>query len=140
MWDPRVSEVSSARCEALRLLAGAHGSVVHRTVMRAPGLSGGNAQLGRAESKENWAGLRIAGPCAMSPFYFILFYFIFCIISKFEFELKLKFQLLWLITPNYICEIRGINSEYIYLYIYYLYFHIPPSLFLISKPKFQFRV
>jgi hypothetical protein len=73
-WDPHVSEVSSARCEAVRLHAGAHGSVVHCTVMRAPGLSGGNAQLGRAESKENWTGLRIAGPCAMSPFfYFILF-------------------------------------------------------------------
>jgi hypothetical protein len=60
-----------------------------------------------------------------------LFYFIFFIISKFEFELKLKFQLLWLITPNYICEIRGINSKliYLYIYIYYLYFHIPLLFF-----------
>jgi hypothetical protein len=63
-----------------------------------------------------------------SPFLF--FYFIFCIISKFEFELKLKFQLPWLITPKYICEIRVINSEHIYLYIYILFiFSYPYYLF-----------
>jgi hypothetical protein len=91
---------------------------------------------GCTESKENWAGLRVVGPCAMSPLSLFLFYFLHYF--KFEFELKLKFLLLWLITPNYICEIRGINYEHIYLHIYYLYFHIPLLFFLFLNPNFNF--
>ena len=62
-----------------------------------------------------------------------LFFSIYALISflhfQVKFEFKLKFKLLWLITSPYICEIRDINSEYIYLYIYYLYFCFISLLF-----------
>jgi hypothetical protein len=59
------------------------------------------------------------GPTAHSS----LLYFFFSI-STFRFEFKLKFKLLWLITATYICEIRGINSGYIFIYIYIVYIFI----------------
>jgi hypothetical protein len=134
-WDPHVSEVSSARCEAVRLHAGAHGSVVHCTVMRAPGLSGGNAQLGRAESKENWTGLRIAGPCAMSPFfYFILFSALFPNLNL-NSNLNSSF---YGSSPQIIFVRLGVLILNIFIYIYIIYIFISPLLFfLFLNPNFN---
>jgi hypothetical protein len=82
--------------------------------------------VGRVVGFLQWAEMVVGRPMKS----FILFYFILYSlfsISKFKFE----FKLLWLITTTYICEIRGINSGYIYLYIYYLYFHNLLYLFLL---------
>jgi hypothetical protein len=54
-------------------------------------------------------------------FYFIFFYFSLFSISKFKFEFKLKFELSWLITTNYICAIISTNFGDIFR-LYYLYF------------------
>ena len=59
-----------------------------------------------------------------------LFLFFIFSISTFRFEFKLKFKLLWLITSTYICEIRGINSGYIFIYIYIVYIFIAFIFFL----------
>jgi hypothetical protein len=73
---------------------------------------------------------------------FSFFYLFFTFsISKFKFE----FKPIWLNTKTYICEIRGINSGYIYLYIIYIFkiflpFFLFSPFFLIFKPNFNFRV
>jgi hypothetical protein len=60
------------------------------------------------------------GP-VMHVYPFLFYFLLFFSISKFEFEFKLKFNLLWLITTNYFCEIRGTNSGDIYLHILFIY-------------------
>jgi hypothetical protein len=79
---------------------------------------------------------------AQDRFVFFFFYLFFTFsISKFKFE----FKPIWLNTKTYICEIRGINSGYIYLYIIYIFkiflpFFLFSPFFLIFKPNFNFRV
>jgi hypothetical protein len=100
------------------------------------GVTERESRLGRA----HWMGRtrkrrvdRIPGfrPIAPSPL-FSLFFSLFSI-SKIKFEFKLKFKLLWLITTTYICEIKGINSGYIYLYILFIFF-IAFLFFSFPKP------
>jgi hypothetical protein len=71
---------------------------------------------------------------------FFPFYFLFSFLHfQVKFEFKFKFKLLWLTTSTYICEIRDINSEYIYLYILFIYFFISLLFFLFPNSNF-FRV
>jgi hypothetical protein len=88
----------------------------------------------------------VSGPVRhVYPFlFYVLLFFPFFSISKFKFEFKLKFKLLCLITTNYFCETRVINSGDIYLYILFIY--SSPLSFLCStflefplNLKFPFR-
>jgi hypothetical protein len=85
--------------------------------------------MGLRAAINKWAEMLVWAQTAHSSLlhfpFFILFF-----ISTFKFEFKLKFKLLWLITTTYICEIRGINSGYIYLFIYIVYIFIAFIFFL----------
>jgi hypothetical protein len=119
-WAPQPSEgLSSAR---------------GRAGQWAPGVGVAARRWAAREYTRRWAKMVVVGPWSLLSFLYFILYPIFSI-SKFKFE----FKPLWFITTTYICEFRGIDSGYIYLHIYHLYFH-NLSLFLIFKPKFQLRV
>jgi hypothetical protein len=69
--------------------------------------------------------------------YFTLFFFSLFLfsISQFNFEFNFKFKPCGSPFVNHICEIRITKFED-FIYIYYLYFHIPPLFFLFSNPNF----
>jgi hypothetical protein len=81
---------------------------------------------------------RISGPrsgAGQPMLYFTLFFFSLFLfsISQFNFEFNFKFKPCGSPFVNHICEIRITKFED-FIYIYYLYFHIPPLFFLILKP------
>jgi hypothetical protein len=80
------------------------------------------AQHASAGGPDRWCEAHLAR-------FVLFFYFLFLFFSIFKSKFEFKFKL---ITTTYVCEIRGINSGYIYLYILFIFFI---SFFFFSFPK-----